>query len=391
VASCKRLAALAVAAVVLTAPAQAASPRSLDRMVRESGLAGSTSVSVVALDGSVVYEWKGTRARLPASNEKLVTAVAALAELGPSARLHTKVVAVATPEGGVLDGSIWLVGGGDPSLGERDLKRLARMIRGTGITRITGNVLGDESLWDAQRAAPGWKRGFLGEECPPLSALTVARSQARRPALRAAAVLRRALRAAGVRVSGGIGQGTAPFEATEIADDASPLVASLVAKMGKDSDNFIAEMLFKAVAADAYGEGTTAGGARRARGILRRHALALTGTRIVDGSGLSMRNRASSGFIARMLAALSRDAALAAPFRSSLAIAGRDGTLRKRMTSGPAAGVVRAKTGTLNEASALSGYAGPYAFSVLVGGRPVNLTAAHALQDRIAQYLAREA
>jgi D-alanyl-D-alanine carboxypeptidase len=61
------------------------------------------------------------------------------------------------------------------------------------------------------------------------------------------------------------------------------------------------------------------------------------------------------------------------------------------MTTGPAHNVVRAKTGTLNIRSALSGYAGPYAFSVIVNGRAVNQTAAHALQDRIAQYLAREA
>ncbi len=74
-------------------------------------------------------------------------------------------------------------------------------------------------------------------------------------------------------------------------------------------------------------------------------------------------------------------------FRDALAVGGVDGTLRTRLTA--VRGLVQAKTGTLNEASALSGYAGDYAFSVIVNGGLVNQWAAHTLQDGIATLLAR--
>ena len=193
--------AVALALVSVAAPAQAASPKTLARFVSASGLSGSASVSVVRLDGSPVYEFKGNRTRIPASNEKLVTAVAALSELGAATRVHTAVAAVGEPSGaGTVHGSLYLVGGGDPTLASGDITRLARAVRAAGIKRVTGSIVGDETLWDARRDAPGWKSGFLGEECPPLSALTLARNPSGRSATRAAAALLRALRKAGVRV-----------------------------------------------------------------------------------------------------------------------------------------------------------------------------------------------
>lgn len=382
----------ALVAVVVTAPAQAASPKTLSKFISASGLSGSVSVSVVRLDGTPVYEWKGTKARIPASNEKLLTAVAALSELGATARVHTAVAAVGEPSGGgVIHGSLYLVGGGDPTLSSSDITRLARSVKTSGVRRVTGSIVGDETLWDARRDAPGWKRGFLGEECPPLSALTLARNKAGRSATRAAAALLRALSKAGVKVNGAVRAGRAPAGAAPIALDASPRIDTMLRTMGKKSDNFTAEMLLKAVGASAYGRGTTANGAKRARQALRDLGVSLTGSRVVDGSGLSGSDRTTTSLLARLLAAASQTPAIAAPLRKSLAIAGRDGTLAGRMTTGPARGVVRAKTGTLNTSSALSGYAGPYAFSVIVNGAAVNHSTAHALQDRIAQYLAREA
>lgn len=378
-------------AAIVTAPAQAASPRTLARFISVSGLGDSVSVSVVRLDGSPVYEFKGTRPRIPASNEKLVTAVAALSELGAAARVHTVVAAVGEPSGGVVHGSLYLVGGGDPTLSSAAITRLARSVKASGVRRVTGSIVGDETLWDARRDAPGWKQGFLGDECPPLSALTFERNHSGRSASRAAAALLRALRKAGIRVAGTVRAGRAPAGAAPIALNASPRVDAMLRTMGKNSDNFTAEMLLKAVGASAYGRGTTAAGARRARQVLRDLGLSLTGSRVVDGSGLSGRDRTTTRLLARLLAAASRTPLIAGPLRRSLAIAGRDGTLARRMTTGPARGVVRAKTGTLNVSSALSGYAGPYAFSVIVNGRAVDQTAAQVLQDRIAQYLAREA
>src|SRR5205823_1281449 len=108
-----------------------------------------------------------------------------------------------------------------------------------------------------------------------------------------------------------------------------------------------------------------------------------------DGSGLSPRDRLS----ARQLLAVLRRAAVrgyARPFRNSLPLAGVSGTLRNRMTSGPAYRNARAKTGTLDDASTLSGYVRTanghrIVFSILINHRRLDITAAHALQDRIVQ------
>ena len=61
-------------------------------------------------------------------------------------------------------------------------RRLARAVRAAGIKRVTGSIVGDETMWDSRRDAPGWKSGFLGEECPPLSALTLSRNPSGRSA-----------------------------------------------------------------------------------------------------------------------------------------------------------------------------------------------------------------
>jgi serine-type D-Ala-D-Ala carboxypeptidase/endopeptidase (penicillin-binding protein 4) len=159
--------------------------------------------------------------------------------------------------------------------------------------------------------------------------------------------------------------------------------------MNKDSDNFFAEELVKDIAMQANGRGTTGAGAALAAGFARRLGAR---ARLVDGSGLSRGNRASPYRVVRLLTALAQrdeyDALLA-----SLPIAGRDGTLADRMRRGPARSHCHAKTGTLSDVSALSGYCTArsgdvYGFSILMNAiNPVN---ARRLQDRMAQVLAAQ-
>jgi D-alanyl-D-alanine carboxypeptidase/D-alanyl-D-alanine-endopeptidase (penicillin-binding protein 4) len=111
---------------------------------------------------------------------------------------------------------------------------------------------------------------------------------------------------------------------------------------------------------------------------------------LADGSGLSRSDRAAPKQIARLLRALRRRAGFSA-FYASLPIAGRDGTLAGRMRSGPARGRCHAKTGTLSDVSALSGYCVSRSgrtliFSVL--NNRTNIYNARAVQDRVAQALA---
>jgi PBP4 family serine-type D-alanyl-D-alanine carboxypeptidase len=160
--------------------------------------------------------------------------------------------------------------------------------------------------------------------------------------------------------------------------------------MDRDSDNFRAEMLLKELGAEVGTGGTTAAGAAVVRRDLAEAKIPLAGVVIADGSGLSLLDRTTASALGSLLLAAWNDPVLHLPFWSALPLAGEQGTLEHRMEKPPARGVVRAKTGTTNEASALSGYVGDrYAFVVLQNGSPVAAWAARKAQDRFATALAR--
>jgi D-alanyl-D-alanine carboxypeptidase/D-alanyl-D-alanine-endopeptidase (penicillin-binding protein 4) len=175
-----------------------------------------------------------------------------------------------------------------------------------------------------------------------------------------------------------------------LAGVTSPTIARLVDHMNTESDNFFAEMLLKQLGARELRLGTTAAGASVVRRVLAERRVPLAGVRIVDGSGLSRLDRLTARALSALLLSAWKDPSIARPFKASLAIAGVNGTLEDRMRSGPAHGIVRAKTGTTSVASALAGYVGAgYVFSVLMNGNPVPYWTARTAQDRFVQRLAR--
>ena len=134
---------------------------------------------------------------------------------------------------------------------------------------------------------------------------------------------------------------------------------------------------------------------------LREHLKSLgvdgEGLRLTNGSGLYDANRITAAQLTKLLVAAYNDFRISADYLASLPILGADGTLRSRGKESAAQRYVRAKTGTLNEASALSGYAGaigkpPLAFSILIGDIKRSQTrAARDAQNRIAELLAEVA
>lgn len=370
--------------------------------------------------GIVIYDetrdrWVYRRAPLaelkPASNMKLTTAAAALGRIGAAKRLTTRVYMTGSLTGGTLTGSLWLVGGGDPSLSSGPFSQkaydgasghitdLAVAVRAAGITHVTGRVYGDESLFDKLRTGPLWKASYW-RDCPPISALSVNKSlhafdlpySYPSPAQRAAEVLRGALAARGVAVDHDPRVYHMPGTATLLASEPSPPMYRLVLEMNRPSDNFFAEVLNKRIATEAGMAGTTYNGRRATRAYLESLGIDLAGARLYDGSGLSPGDRLS----ARQILAILRRASFqtyAGLFRKSLPLAGVNGTLGRRMRTGPAHGNAQAKTGTLDDASALSGYVRTanghqIVFSIVINRPRLDVTAARALQDRIVQTLA---
>jgi D-alanyl-D-alanine carboxypeptidase/D-alanyl-D-alanine-endopeptidase (penicillin-binding protein 4) len=358
----------------------------------------SSRTAAVAVDletGQIVFQRNATLALVPASNEKLAVSYAALAAFGPSFRIPTEVLGEGELAGGVWEGDLVLKGYGDPTLSTGDLRALARQIRAAGIRRVTGRVVGDESYFDSRRIGPGWKSWYYVNESPPLSALTVDRGRyrgliSRHPAFAAATAFRAELRRLRVRVARAAVTGRADGDALPLATTASQPLHVILRYMNRESDNFTSELLLKQLGTLEGRRGTTARGGVVATRTLRESGIPLAGVRISDGSGLSRWNRLTATALIAILRGAWADVELHAPFVNSLAVAGRNGTLRHRMRRGAVAGRVVAKTGTTSTASALSGFAGRYAFVVLHNGRPVSHTWARRAQDRFATVLASE-
>jgi D-alanyl-D-alanine carboxypeptidase/D-alanyl-D-alanine-endopeptidase (penicillin-binding protein 4) len=214
------------------------------------------------------------------------------------------------------------------------------------------------------------------------------------PGLAAGWALRRSLANAGVRVSGRVLRGRRPQGALLVARKARSLGAILAAANTR-SDNLAAEMLVRAMGAvDSAGErrGTWERGLRVLRSALARQGL--TEFWLGNGSGLHRESWVTARLMVRLLARIQRERRLRQMLLPTLAVAGRSGTLSRRMRDTAAEGVVLGKTGTLGSALALSGLvdpdgALPLAFSIIVNGRSTRAVRDHI--DRIAVLFARYA
>lgn len=349
--------------------------RALDELVASQP--ADTCLSVVTED--LRYDHRIDDPQVPASNQKLVTGVAALLALGQDYRHVTRVTAAAPPVGGVVAGDLHLVGGGDPllAIGEyaarydrpqpfSDLRALADAVVAAGITRVDGAVVGDESRYDAVRYHPAWPPRFVAQDqTGPLSALSVndgfiqwpprghqPGEPAADPAALGAEALRALLAERGVVVAGGSRSGPAPAGGAAVAELASLPLPEVVGQMLRESDNATAELLLKEVGLRVEGAGTFDAGARAVARVLADAGLDVAGMSVVDGSGLAGGNAVDCGLLVELLEhEPTRDA-----IRAGMPVAGQTGTLADRFLGSPAAGRLRAKTGTLNQVTALAGY-----------------------------------
>jgi D-alanyl-D-alanine carboxypeptidase/D-alanyl-D-alanine-endopeptidase (penicillin-binding protein 4) len=389
---------LALVACLAFAPAATAAPPLATRLAQALAVPGisTTQSSAMAIDlatGQTLFRRNADRSLAPASNEKLTVTYAALVELGTSYRFRTALLGVGSQEENVWHGDVFLKGYGDPTLTSPELEGFAEQLTELGITRIDGRVLADESWFDAQRTAPGWKAAFFINESPPLSALVVDRGRydghtARQPALAAAGQLRRLLLRHGI-TAGAVAVGRAPAGAYGLAQIESEPLPDVLKEMDRDSDNFMAELILKEVGAEAGEGGTTGEGVRIVLRDLADAGVPLAGVRMFDGSGLSLDDRLTARALATLLVVAWNDVDLRNPFWAALPVAGVNGTLEDRMQRAPARGAVRAKTGTTNRASALSGYVRDrYVFAVMQNGWPVSTWSARKAQDRFATTLA---
>lgn len=129
----------------------------LDAILANPGLAGSdVGLVVKTLDGQTVYQRSSDRRQQPASNAKLATSAAALEVLGPDHRFTTTVASPAQQQGHTLAGDLYLKGTGDPTMLAADYDALAKQVADSGVTRVRGRLVADDTWFDTTRLGLGW-------------------------------------------------------------------------------------------------------------------------------------------------------------------------------------------------------------------------------------------
>ena len=304
-----------------------------------------------AATGEVVFDQHADEPLRPASVTKVLTAAAALYQLGPEDTLSTAVVRGANP------GEVTILAGGDVWLDDAALDALAAQVSNVGGAVDTVTI--DSSSWDGMEEYPeSWDpenvdAGFVAPMQPAMlsggrlgGATEGDVPRTHTPALDVAQALANRLGAANVAVA----DGPAPADAEVVASVESPTLLERMRVMMRNSDNVYAEAIGREL---ALARGTT-DAPQAALDTLAEQGFDVSGTTLLDNCGLSDANRIPPALLDGVLLS----SATEAPIRDllgTLPVAAGEGTLASRYGDLAGRGWVRAKTGTLDETSALAG------------------------------------
>ena len=425
--------------------------------------------------GDTIYSRNAGKLFMPASNMKIITGAAALAQLGADYQYRTTFVARGVVRDSTLRGDLLIIGRGDPTISDHlrkdamaPLRDLADSLRAHGISHVTGRLLATGDAFPGPTLGFGWdwddldyaygagvdelmfNEGFAtiiarGGKRPGSAVIVETRPARQSPRVRVTATTvtpsapgARAATApifrwdsigGGALVEGTIATGDSTSDdvayrvpnasyidalGEALADRAigvdrhvftdtlgrrdtlfvtrSLPLREILPALEKPSQNQIAEVLFKTLALERTGVGS----ADSARKVVEQQLVAWGvrdgGYAIRDGSGLSRHDYVSPETLVRVLGTIRSDTAFHV-FYDALPIAGVDGTISNRMKGTPAEGNVHAKTGFVDKARSLSGYATTVdgrmvIFSALCNNWTVPTVEVEAVQNMIAARLA---
>jgi serine-type D-Ala-D-Ala carboxypeptidase/endopeptidase (penicillin-binding protein 4) len=385
-------------------------------LLADPALGASVSAGVVdALTGQDLLSSGVDVPRTPASTTKILTAVAALRALGDDSRATTRVLDGATPDEVVLvaGGDVLLAAGaGDPDAvdghaGIGDLAaQTATALRDAGRTTVAVRL--DDASFTGPTTSPGWGAGDVGAGfVMPIAPLAVDEARlsdaenaprAADPALAAAQTFAQALAAQGITVLDGVVRAAAAPGSAELAAVESATTSELVELMLTTSDNTLAEVLARRVAVATDRPGTFDDASQAVVDQVAALGVDVTGTSLQGASGLGRETRIPVRVLTDVLTLVAAgDHPEFGPVAAGLPVAAVSGTLLDRYDdpeSVAAAGIVRAKTGTLTGVSSLAGYLRDadgrlLAFAVMSDAvAPGGSASARRAQDRFATALA---
>lgn len=348
----------------------------------------TTGVSVIDVaTGTELVDHQASAPLTPASSNKVLTAWASLSALGGGHRMETRAV--------LSGGTVTLVGGGDvllaadagdPSavVGHAGLGDLARAaaaeLTGQGVTSV--GVALDDTLFTGPAWNSGWESGneaWVGQIQPIMVDVTAYGSTGypADPAMEAARAFSQALSAAGITVTGEVTRAAAPADATKLASVQSAPLADVLSVSIKASDNTMTEVEGRVLAAATGREASFTGAAQAVREQLQADGFDVTGLTLVDVCGLAKGDKVPAHLLAQIIAraAGADGGTVGRDLLTALPVGALDGTLSDRYVGTSAAGVVRAKTGSLDQTVSLTGTVVTadgrlLAYSVIIDGFP---------------------
>lgn len=314
----------------------------------------------VFVEGFGFIERRNAQTRLlPASNQKLVTAVGALELLRPEFRFVTEVR---------LDdaANVYVVGGGDPTLTSAHIETFAEDLIDELTTDVEDEAVSirdliiDPSYFPPTRTGPGWLDRYVPVDAGPMSGLMIDDNQHRGdeayvadPDQGNADLIAEIFARAGIEITGEVLVGAADLDAPLVLRRASPPLETMIDTILGRSDNEIANALLRQIGLELGGEGEIPVGQALIFEAVAELGVDL-GEAAGDGSGLSRDNRLSAQAIVELLL-VSQSQPWWPIVDRGLAGAGGEGTLAARLGGDTTRGNVRAKTGSLDDVRALSG------------------------------------
>ena len=437
--------------LIVTVQAQQTAQQLIDQWANDAYFKhASVGVSVIDIEsGQEMGGFNLEKSLIPASNLKVVTTATALALLGADYRFETHLAYDGDIDAeGVLNGNIYIIGSGDPSLGSPNMKEAETMdavmrkfrlaIQQAGIRKITGRIIGDDRIFTSAATGSNWQWLDLGnyygcgafglninenlyylrlKQRSNLGAIpSVVSTSPFIPGLKFTNEITSAAKGSGdnayiysapysyqchlrgtIPVGSGVFKikGAIPnppsFIAWQLADVLkkevgilsmkpaaslrdlpqnewpksalstiytykSPPLSAIVKRTNMKSVNLFAEALLRAIGLKYNQKGDTQTGLEAIKAYWTSRGVDFGGVQLYDGSGMAPRNVIPPLVLAQLLREMYKDKQLHTDFINSLPLAGRSGSLRNRLKNTRAEGRLRAKSGSLEQVRAYSGY-----------------------------------
>lgn len=399
------------------------------RFLKSKGVSPSNVGLLIKKTDGLIVQHRSSELMIPASLSKIVTAATVLSELPHQYAMYTRLLSKAEIKNGVLEGDLYLKGGGDPAFVSENMWFLVNELTRTGITEIKGKIFVDSTRFDQETYSesrqeervdraydapvgamsfnwnsvnvfvrPNRKKGEAAQVfLDPVNDYVILDSSARtkggggqnigvsrtqrsgrdvivisgsigenanefvsyknisKPSLWSGSNLKEFMRQRGIKVGQDVLEGKVPEGAKILAEYKSKPFAHIVADMQKFSNNYVAEMLVKNLAAEKKGEpGNIISGLTVVADYLKKIGIEPGTYTFKNPSGLTRENKLSPQQIVQILESNREQFRTFPEYISALPIAGVDGTLKNRFKDHPES--IRAKTGLLTGVVGLAGY-----------------------------------